>query len=544
MNRYMHSDFFPDFHVNFIKKGSVNDVPLVTLKDMGFTDDVDYRDQPLEELPKERKEAIISEFIFLIDRVLPRDIQDLFYRIALDPRPAYWEAFEKAADRMQLEKYDNHTSGNKKGQFINHVQLGIQDLVEEGLTLQEIYDTTCVTKDMLNRTARKGFPRDYYSKCRARWDAMELETIVFGIKDANYKAQVPVGGSVADICVYNRDKIALALKLVVDGVYLPENHRSEDYPYEEIDNLILYCENESIPLFLVDYSELDDNEFDFGLSKRIKQAIGDVEFCIKHNEERRIYIREDYAIYDDMETEYEENRDSYVIKEPIFELFKGQIKGMKLVSNRLCFGPQPKPMDEIEQHLSIYGDGRVFFSGYWFGDGYDFKYKKARSKRFKIEALEAAYVLNHVAMLFSKDFPMDLVTDVGEWTLELINTDGESFHYYGALFADLLIDGVGLSYLIRKYLGMSDLFAFDGDARLPIIKDDDEYIFVNVFFEGGGKTYCYLCDDNLIKDGDEVLVPVGQDGELKSVFVDSVELHTAEDAPFPIDKCKKVVRRV
>lgn len=328
------------------------------------------------------------------------------------------------------------------------------------------------------------------------WDVMELETIVFGIKDANYKAQVPVGGSVAEICVYNQDKIGLALKLVVDGVYLPEDYWSEDYPYEEIDNLILYCENESIPLFLVDYSELDDNEFDFGLSKRIKQAIGDVEFCNKHNEDRRIYIREDYAIYDDMETEYEENRDSYVIKEPIFELFKGQIKGMKLVSNRLCFGPQSKPMDEIEQHLSIYSDGRVFFSGYWFGDDYDFKYKKARSERFKLEALEATYVLNHVAMLFSKDFPIDLVTDVGEWTLELINTDGESFHYYGAFFADLMLDGVGLSYIIRKYLGMSELFVFDGDARLLIIKDDDEYIFVNVFFEGSSKTYCYLCDDD------------------------------------------------
>ena len=78
MNGYVHCDFYPDFHVNFIKKGSVNDVPPVTLKDMGLSDDVDYRDQPLEELPKARKEAIIAEFMFLIDRLLPRNIQDLF----------------------------------------------------------------------------------------------------------------------------------------------------------------------------------------------------------------------------------------------------------------------------------------------------------------------------------------------------------------------------------------------------------------------------------------------------------------------------------
>lgn len=41
MNRYMHCDFYPDFRVNFIKKGSVNDVPPVTLKDMGLSDFMD-----------------------------------------------------------------------------------------------------------------------------------------------------------------------------------------------------------------------------------------------------------------------------------------------------------------------------------------------------------------------------------------------------------------------------------------------------------------------------------------------------------------------
>lgn len=47
MNRYSHCEFYPDFHVNFIKKGSVNDVPPVTFKDMGFSEDTDYRDMHL-----------------------------------------------------------------------------------------------------------------------------------------------------------------------------------------------------------------------------------------------------------------------------------------------------------------------------------------------------------------------------------------------------------------------------------------------------------------------------------------------------------------
>ena len=153
-------------------------------------------------------------------------------------------------------------------------------------------------------------------------------------------------------------------------------------------------------------------------------------------------------------------------------------------------------------------------------------------------------MLSHIAMYFSREFPLDFATDVGDWKLELVNTEGKTFVYQGSLYKELMIDGVGLSYLLRKYLKMTDLFAFDGDARIPISRKADEYIFVNVSFGWGAKTYCYLCDDELIQEGDEVLVPVGKDGELKTVYVESVELHTAEDAPFPIDKCKKVVRRL
>lgn len=53
---------------------------------------------------------------------------------------------------------------NQKGQFVNYVRRGIQDLIEDGLTLQEIYDSTCVTKDMVRRTAHEGFPSRLFLK--------------------------------------------------------------------------------------------------------------------------------------------------------------------------------------------------------------------------------------------------------------------------------------------------------------------------------------------------------------------------------------------
>lgn len=549
MNRYMHCDFCPEFHVNFIKKGSVNDVPPVTLKDMGLSDDVDYRDQPLEELPKARKEAIIAEFMFLIDRLLPRNIQDLFYRIALDPRPAYWKAFEQAVYKMQLARYTDHNKNNY-GQFIDHVQTGIMDMIADGMSIQDIYDSTCVTKSMLTETADALYMGNYSSQDHDRWQIIPIELVLFGMKDVTYSFNEEM--TEFQIKRGNNDSLAIILVSYEDyfdidcviDIFDDEDYekwdascKMEEY-IDNIDATVAEYEDKGIPALIIDpvyYGEWEEQK---ELRGMLRDAIGSIERTRQFNED----IKKKFTEL--TENEEEDIEEEQFIREMPFVLFEGQIKGMKLISNRLCFGPQPKPKDEIEQHLSLYSDGRVFFSGYVFGNNYEVKYQRSRGKQFKIPALVMTYLLSHVAMYFSKDFPLDLVMDVGDWTLELINTDGKSFKYTGALFSDLELDNVGLSSLIRKYLGMSDLLVFDGDARLPIIKDDDEYIFVNVFFEGGGKTYCYLCDDDLIQDGDEVLVPVGRDGELKSVIVDSVELHTAEDAPFPIDKCKKVVRRV
>ena len=545
MNRYMHSDLYPDFHVNFIKKGSVNDVPPVTLLDMGFPDDVDYREQTLEELPKDRKEAIIAEFMFLIDRVLPRNIQDLFYRIALDPRPAYWKAFEQAANRMQLARYTDHRKNNY-GQFIDHVQTGIIDMLTDGVSVQDIYDSTCVTKSMLTETADSFFMGNYDEENFNRWRLIPLEIIMLNQGKVSYVLKEDL----SEVIVQRDNEIVLAIIVVNYANYIdsgsPMRYCDEDIDREieieqykdEVESIVLDYERQNIPALIVDPIYYSDNEGLRELSKTIAKCIGNLDAAKKANMEIMNTLTEEF------EEEDEEIVSEQFIRDMPFELFQGQIKGMKLVSNRLCFGPQPKPKDEIEQHLSLYSDGRVFFSGYVFGFDSDIKYQKSRSKQFKIPTLEMTYLLSHIAMYFSKDFPLDLVMDVGDWTLELINSEGKSFKYEGALFSDLKFDDVGLSYIIRKYLGMSDLLVFDGDARLPLIKDDDEYIFVNVFFEGSNKTYCYLCDDELIQDGDEVLVPVGRDEELKSVLVDSVELHTAENAPFPIDKCKKVVRRI
>ena len=45
-----------------------------------------------------------------------------------------------------------------------------------------------------------------------------------------------------------------------------------------------------------------------------------------------------------------------------------------------------------------------------------------------------------------------------------------------------------------------------------------------------------------IREGDEAIVPVGNDGKSDRVYIKSVEVHTAEHAPYPVEKCKHIIQ--
>lgn len=47
-----------------------------------------------------------------------------------------------------------------------------------------------------------------------------------------------------------------------------------------------------------------------------------------------------------------------------------------------------------------------------------------------------------------------------------------------------------------------------------------------------------------IKEYDEVLVPVGYDNNEVVATVESVDVFSAKNALYPVDKCKHVIRRV
>ena len=68
--------------------------------------------------------------------------------------------------------------------------------------------------------------------------------------------------------------------------------------------------------------------------------------------------------------------------------------------------------------------------------------------------------------------------------------------------------------------------------------------FCSVEFAPGEKTYYYLDESDTCVEGDYVLVPVGSDGRTANVKVVNVEYYQPEEAPFPLNKIKRIIRKV
>lgn len=92
-----------------------------------------------------------------------------------------------------------------------------------------------------------------------------------------------------------------------------------------------------------------------------------------------------------------------------------------------------------------------------------------------------------------------------------------------------------------RFYGTGEMFdPLEYNRTLPRQSD---YIFCNVQFDCNGKVYCYLTDDHSLKSGDHVVVPVGNDCRELTAQVVGIEYHSPEDAPFPLDRIKKVIRK-
>lgn len=150
-------------------------------------------------------------------------------------------------------------------------------------------------------------------------------------------------------------------------------------------------------------------------------------------------------------------------------VFHGIPRRMQIISNNIGWGLQPEPDKEVEQHLTINEQGRVWFSQYIYGDsGSHGRYQRAKGKQFTVDKTEAEKILSSVAAYFSENDDGLFATDVGDWTMKLTNTDGVIYKFTGSLCPCTKSD-IDLSALIRDSLNMDELYVFDGQCRPDVI---------------------------------------------------------------------------
>ena len=149
-------------------------------------------------------------------------------------------------------------------------------------------------------------------------------------------------------------------------------------------------------------------------------------------------------------------------------IFQGTLKKMRIVSNNICYGPMPEPDEEVEQHLTLNDEGRVWFFGYNYGRSGE-RYEKTRNHNFKIEKASIDRLFEAISVYFGNGYDEIFATDIGDWVMELTNTDGKTYKFRGSLCADFDYEGTDLSDLVRETVGMDDLFVFDGNNKPDII---------------------------------------------------------------------------
>lgn len=146
-------------------------------------------------------------------------------------------------------------------------------------------------------------------------------------------------------------------------------------------------------------------------------------------------------------------------------MFYGTLKKVRIVSNKVCyFYCRPDTDDEVEQHLTINNNGRVWFSGYKLKN-----HEKTRTRNFKIEKADADRLLGIIAAFFRVEYDEYLLSDIGAWKMELTNTDGVTYKFCGSLCSSFKYEETELSDLVREILGMDDLFVFDGNDNPDVI---------------------------------------------------------------------------
>jgi hypothetical protein len=138
-----------------------------------------------------------------------------------------------------------------------------------------------------------------------------------------------------------------------------------------------------------------------------------------------------------------------------------QIQKIRIVSNNICYGPEPLPEDEVEQHLTISAIGRVWFTGYKYANGFD-HFEICRRQQFAIGKPVAKEILELFSQYLNSDQLVCYATDIGNWEMVITDTEDEEYISKGSLCGGVAVGGMDLTLFLRKCLPIEQLLVFDG----------------------------------------------------------------------------------
>lgn len=136
------------------------------------------------------------------------------------------------------------------------------------------------------------------------------------------------------------------------------------------------------------------------------------------------------------------------------------IKSMTIISNILGYGPMPSDDDEVKQFLTVSSAGEVCCRRFCFGGGADGFIEK-EVQTVDISESAADRIFDHIDRFIQTYQPV-MMTDVGEWTLEAVYSNGERTTICGPMIGAGTDDGIDLTEMIREEIPIKDLFVFDG----------------------------------------------------------------------------------
>lgn len=182
-------------------------------------------------------------------------------------------------------------------------------------------------------------------------------------------------------------------------------------------------------------------------------------------------------------------------------IFYGNIKKIRINSNCIAYGMLPREDLEVEQHVTVTDDGRVWITRYAFNQDLNFvDLKKTEQKQFKIDKEKAKFLLDKYTKYFRDEYEIAFATDVGSFEMHITDDQGKTAVFIGPLICDFEADGYNLSQLLRDTLDDQSLFVFDNNEYECIERITIEHEHKKSIVAADGQIVTWNPTDHIVID--------------------------------------------